>query len=133
MAKAEWGSKRTCQSCTTRFYDMRRDPITCPKCGAVFDPVIQARPKRTRSAAAARSATQPVPAADAAAERETDAVPVELIDKAVGDLKADDDGDDADDAEIGKDEEDLVEDASELGEDEDDMVEVRDNVEDEEP
>lgn len=38
MAKPEWGTKRICQSCNAPFYDLKRDPIVCPKCGAVFDP-----------------------------------------------------------------------------------------------
>ncbi len=38
MAKPEWGTKRICQSCSAPFYDLRRDPIVCPKCEAVFDP-----------------------------------------------------------------------------------------------
>jgi uncharacterized protein (TIGR02300 family) len=38
VAKPEWGTKRICQSCSAPFYDLRRDPILCPKCGAVFDP-----------------------------------------------------------------------------------------------
>lgn len=36
MAKPELGAKRLCQSCATKFYDLNRDPILCPKCGAVF-------------------------------------------------------------------------------------------------
>lgn len=36
MAKPELGAKRQCQSCATKFYDMNRDPILCPKCGTVF-------------------------------------------------------------------------------------------------
>lgn len=27
------GSKRVCQECQTRFFDLRRSPIMCPKCG----------------------------------------------------------------------------------------------------
>ena len=38
MAKAEWGTKRVCLSCSARFYDMMRDPIVCPECETVFDP-----------------------------------------------------------------------------------------------
>jgi uncharacterized protein (TIGR02300 family) len=36
--KAERGTKRTCQnaSCGSRFYDLARDPITCPVCGSVY-------------------------------------------------------------------------------------------------
>ncbi len=36
MPKEEWGLKRVCPSCTSRFYDLRRDPMTCPSCGATF-------------------------------------------------------------------------------------------------
>jgi uncharacterized protein (TIGR02300 family) len=36
MPKAEWGAKRTCPNCETRFYDLRREPILCPECGATF-------------------------------------------------------------------------------------------------
>jgi uncharacterized protein (TIGR02300 family) len=36
--KADRGTKRTCQnaSCGSRFYDLARDPITCPVCGSVY-------------------------------------------------------------------------------------------------
>jgi uncharacterized protein (TIGR02300 family) len=34
--KAARGAKRTCQSCGSRFYDLNRDPITCPICQAIF-------------------------------------------------------------------------------------------------
>lgn len=36
MPKDEWGVKRICPTCQTRFYDLRHDPMTCPNCGAVF-------------------------------------------------------------------------------------------------
>jgi uncharacterized protein (TIGR02300 family) len=36
MPKDEWGLKRVCPNCTTRFYDLQRDPMTCPACGATF-------------------------------------------------------------------------------------------------
>ena len=42
--KAHRGTKRTCQNdvCGSRFYDLNRDPITCPICNAVYviDPVF---------------------------------------------------------------------------------------------
>jgi uncharacterized protein (TIGR02300 family) len=31
--KAARGTKRTCQACGVRFYDLLRDPIVCPACG----------------------------------------------------------------------------------------------------
>ena len=36
MPKDEWGVKRVCQHCQTRFYDLNNDPMTCPACGAVM-------------------------------------------------------------------------------------------------
>jgi uncharacterized protein (TIGR02300 family) len=37
--KAARGTKRTCQSseCGARFYDLNRDPISCPICGSVYE------------------------------------------------------------------------------------------------
>ena len=37
--KAERGMKRTCQNpeCGSRFYDLNRDPITCPICSTVYE------------------------------------------------------------------------------------------------
>lgn len=37
MPKAEWGVKRTCPNCETRFYDLQRQPILCPECGATYN------------------------------------------------------------------------------------------------
>src|SRR6187200_1910568 len=36
MSKPARGSKRVCQSCGTRFYDLGRTPIVCPSCQAVY-------------------------------------------------------------------------------------------------
>ncbi len=36
MPKDEWGAKRVCPSCSTRFYDLGTDPMTCPACGTTF-------------------------------------------------------------------------------------------------
>jgi uncharacterized protein (TIGR02300 family) len=36
VVNAELGTKRTCPSCAARFYDLMKDPITCPKCGTSF-------------------------------------------------------------------------------------------------
>ena len=38
MNEIELGVKRRCVSCGTKFYDFLKSPITCPKCGAEFDP-----------------------------------------------------------------------------------------------
>lgn len=36
MAKPELGTKRLCAGCGAKFYDLSKDPITCPKCGTVY-------------------------------------------------------------------------------------------------
>lgn len=37
--KAARGTKRVCVACAVRFYDLARDPILCPACGAEHTPV----------------------------------------------------------------------------------------------
>jgi uncharacterized protein (TIGR02300 family) len=37
VAKPEFGTKRLCASCGAKFYDLNHAPITCPKCGVVFE------------------------------------------------------------------------------------------------
>jgi uncharacterized protein (TIGR02300 family) len=39
--KAMRGTKRVCQGCEVRFYDLSRDPIVCPSCGAHYVPAAQ--------------------------------------------------------------------------------------------
>jgi uncharacterized protein (TIGR02300 family) len=34
--KAARGTKRVCQNCGSKFYDLNRNPITCPLCDAVY-------------------------------------------------------------------------------------------------
>lgn len=39
MVKPEWGTKRTCPKCATRFYDLGKDdPVTCIECGQAWEP-----------------------------------------------------------------------------------------------
>ena len=39
MIKAEWGTKRSCPKCATRFYDLGKDdPVTCIECGTAWQP-----------------------------------------------------------------------------------------------
>jgi uncharacterized protein (TIGR02300 family) len=104
VAKAEWGLKRICPNCGTRYYDFRKDPPTCPACGTVYDPEALLKSRRSRPGmveeARKSKSTSRVGEFDEAAPidpEEADLVP---------DTEDDDDG-------AG-----LIEDASELGEDE---------------
>lgn len=36
MPKDEWGVKRVCPSCEGRFYDLQKEDMLCPYCGAEF-------------------------------------------------------------------------------------------------
>ena len=46
MVKPEWGTKRTCPKCATRFYDLtKEDPITCISCSYAWipEPVLKSK------------------------------------------------------------------------------------------
>ena len=121
MAKPEWGNKRICPSCGTRYYDLMHDPVVCPKCSTPFDPEAFLKARRARPAAPVEKELEPVGAEEIDADLETEEVePAEEEEEGVP-------------LEENEEEEELIEDASELGEDEDDMAEVIDNVEEEEP
>ena len=49
MAKPEWGRKRTCPSCNTKYYDFKKSPITCPSCGKEFDADLLLRTRKGKS------------------------------------------------------------------------------------
>jgi len=59
VVKASWGTKRTCQNCAARFYDLNKSPIKCPKCGREHDreDFVKVRRGRTSAAATAAAAT----------------------------------------------------------------------------
>jgi uncharacterized protein (TIGR02300 family) len=38
VAKADLGEKQLCPNCAAKFYDLRKRPAVCPKCGTAFDP-----------------------------------------------------------------------------------------------
>jgi uncharacterized protein (TIGR02300 family) len=46
MVKPEWGTKRSCPKCGTRFYDLTKDdPVVCINCGNqwVPEPVLKSK------------------------------------------------------------------------------------------
>ena len=125
MAKPEWGTKRICPSCGTRYYDLMREPVVCPKCSTPFDPEAFLKSRRARPAPPVEKELEPVGADELDTELETEeAEAVEEEEEEEAEAVALEEAEEED--------EELLEDASELGEDEDDMAEVIDNVEDEE-
>ena len=48
MVKAEWGTKRACPKCNTRFYDLgKEDPVSCINCGFAWVPEPILKSKQT--------------------------------------------------------------------------------------
>ena len=65
MVKAEWGTKRACPKCNTRFYDLgKEDPVGCISCGFAWVPEPVLKSKQTT----------PFEAAKQPAEADVDAV-----------------------------------------------------------
>ena len=116
MAKPEWGIKRACLACGTRFYDMQKDPILCPSCGAKFDVESIFRPRRAR-AVPDEPAAKPEKPAGANGEDIDDELAALADDSIVDD---DDDDDDA-----------AIEDTSDLADDDTDVPIVRKDMDDE--
>ena len=81
MAKPEWGKKRLCPSCGTKFYDLRKSPPACPSCGETVDVEAPVKSKRSRSKDSSRGKAAAAPAAAAEAEpvlgEETDETPLD--------------------------------------------------------
>jgi uncharacterized protein (TIGR02300 family) len=118
LANPEWGTKRICPSCGTRYYDLMREQVICPKCSTPYDAEAFLKARRSRPAPPVEKELAPV---GEDAELETEEAEVVEDEEAAVLTESED-----------EEEEEILEDASELGEDEDDMAEVIDNVEEEE-
>ena len=73
MVKPEWGTKRTCPKCGTRFYDLgQAEPISCIECGTNFevDPILKS--KQPLPFDAPKPVADKVEDSDLAAELEVD-------------------------------------------------------------
>ena len=112
MSKPEWGEKRECPECKARFYDLKRDPIVCPKCETPYV-VTVAKTAGTAAGKSTGEGAEPVSAGSAGAagpEREDGDV------GKLPDMDNDGDGDN------------LIEDAAELVEESDDVSDVLDGT-----
>ena len=82
MVKPEWGTKRTCPKCGTRFYDLNKDePATCIECGEEWNPEPVLKSK------------QPIPVEEEKKEKEGEA-DSDLADDDLEDIDEDDDSPD---------------------------------------
>jgi uncharacterized protein (TIGR02300 family) len=101
MGKNDWGTKRLCPSCGARYYDMKKNPPICPKCGTPFDAELLVKTRRrAKDEESPKKKDTPIASAD-------DIEDIEPIEGEEG-------------------EEAVIEDAEELADDMDEMVDVED-------
>jgi uncharacterized protein (TIGR02300 family) len=114
VAKPELGTKRLCASCGAKFYDLSKTPISCPKCGTVFEVVPVTTRPRPDQARPVRAVEPEAPEAeeaelisleDADAEAQGKKVPAADGAEAVEDTEEEAIEDDADDTFIEEEEE----------------------------
>lgn len=133
VAKSEWGNKCVCQSCGTKFYDLKKSSVRCPSCNEPYDgkPAKSAEVKRAKLSGVKRAKpAAPAPAkAELPAKEEPPPPSMDDDDIEAGSKK------DVDDADLAKDiesdeaddeEEEPIEDAAELGGAQDEVAEVID-------
>ena len=74
MAKPDRGTKRLCASCSAKFYDLSKTPITCPKCGTIFEIApVTSRPRPDQARAARKPEAPAVEDAELISLEEADA------------------------------------------------------------
>jgi len=128
LAKPEWGIKRICPGCGTRYYDFHKDPPLCPACNTVFDPEALLRSRRTRVVPTEDLKPAPVKTVKEAPVDESDDTDLEVeIEEESDTVSVEELQEQEEEEEAAEEDEDvLLEDASELGEDDDDVGEVVD-------
>ncbi len=86
MPKPEWGVKRLCGACATRFYDLGQEEAECPSCGAAYVSALAMAERIKASKATAAAADDDV------VDDEDDLAAAEAV------VVDDDDDDDSDEA-----------------------------------
>ena len=64
MAKPNWGVKRICSACGTKYYDFNKSPITCPTCNVEFDPDLYLKSRKGKSLSSKLGAENKVDTSD---------------------------------------------------------------------
>lgn len=93
MVSDELGTKRTCPNCAARFYDLKKDPIICPKCDQAFV-AEELLPSKADLPTRAKPADKP--AAEEEVKKDEGELEKDPVVVSLEDLE-DDDSDDADD------------------------------------
>lgn len=113
MSKPEWGTKRVCQNCNAKFYDLNKSPIHCPKCQHEFDPEATQKRRRGRP---------PLTEAQKREKQKTEELDI-LLEEKIPDVEIEIEGVDLDD-------EDILEEDADFGDD-DEVVPTRPHSDDE--
>ena len=92
MAKPELGSKRQCQNCGAKFFDLNKDPIVCPKCGTVFQGAA-ARARRRQGRGRGRTELATPAGVDVVSLDEVEASEEKAAETVVDDIEVEDDAD----------------------------------------
>jgi uncharacterized protein (TIGR02300 family) len=93
--KQERGTKRTCQNCDERFYDLGRDPILCPFCGTKY--VIASSPAALAALQAEQRDLAAKKVKKAVVEDEDTELPAVEGEEALADVETDESGGNGDD------------------------------------
>lgn len=86
MAKPEWGVKRICPNCGTRFYDLTADPVICPACDSSF-PLEKFSERKSMNLTREKAVEPKAAPAETNAEVEDDD---DLLDESEDDVAVDD-------------------------------------------
>jgi uncharacterized protein (TIGR02300 family) len=132
VAKPELGTKRLCASCGAKYYDLNHDPITCPKCGAVFE----VAPVPSRGGRPEPAIVRPTPEAEPPVTQEPELISLEEADAEAQGKKKVAAGDEAPDAEEDVEMDESLDDAAFIEETEEEDADVSEilggDIEDEE-
>lgn len=118
MPKPEWGVKRLCGACATRFYDLGKEEAECPACGAAYVSALAMAERAKASKATAAEVDE-----EDVVDDEDDLVLKGDDADASGDSDDDDGDDDSDDVTLETDDDDEDDDIGDdvlLDDDEDD-------------
>lgn len=100
MIKPEWGTKRTCPKCSTRFYDLgQEDPVTCISCGHSWAPEPILKSKQALPFEAAKTDTEAKPGNGGDTDADADLDLEEVTEE--GEVSADDEIDIGGDDDLG--------------------------------
>ena len=82
MGRPDFGNKCICAGCNERFYDLKRAPPICPKCGAEYTAPKPKAPRSLRSNLESRAVAPKadLASADEAVEDDEDIEPVDTDD-----------------------------------------------------